>query len=128
LTEVGIRYPESAEAAMASIVWQETRLRLSSLIQRVTRVRRGQSPSPKDLARIAAPFCGATGLALRDPLRGFDFGLRALLLALGAAEPVRLGRALAVAASNAATRGEAGRRRADELGGGAPAMGPQVRD
>ena len=78
LAEVGIRYPESKEAAVASIVWHEARLRLSSLVRRVMRVRRAQSLSPRDLARIDAAFCAATGLALRDPLRGTDFGLRAL--------------------------------------------------
>src|SRR6202000_1271224 len=41
LDAVGIRYPESTEAAVASIVWHEARLRLSSLVQRVLRVRRG---------------------------------------------------------------------------------------
>ncbi|HEX3772692.1 MAG TPA: AAA family ATPase [Polyangiaceae bacterium] len=128
LDEVGIRYPESTEAAMASIVWHETRLRLSSLVQRVTRIRRAQSLSPKDLARIDAAFCAATGLALRDPLRGYDFGLRALRLALESAEPVRLGRALAVAASNAATRGEAGRKRAAELVSAAQRVAAQVDD
>jgi serine/threonine protein kinase/tetratricopeptide (TPR) repeat protein len=115
LDEAGLRYPESREAAIASAVWHEARLRLSSILPQTSRLRRPQSLSPQLLARIDAAFCAATGLSLRDPLRGTDFGLRALKLALEAGEPVRLGRALAVAAGNAAARGEPGRGRAEEL-------------
>jgi hypothetical protein len=115
LKEAGIRYPESREAAVASIVWHDARLRFSSVLARASRLRRPQSRSPRLLARIDATFCAATGLSLRDPLRGTDFGLRSLNLALEAGEPLRLGRALAVAAGNAAARGEPGRRRAEEL-------------
>jgi eukaryotic-like serine/threonine-protein kinase len=115
LHEARIRYPESREAAIASMAWHEARLRLSSVLPRIARLRRPQSLSPQLLARIDAAFCAANGLSLRDPLRGTDFGLRALRLALEAGEPVRLGRTLAVAAGNAAARGEAGRRRAEEL-------------
>jgi hypothetical protein len=128
LTEVGIRYPESREAAVASMLWHDARLRLSSLLPRALRARRPQSLSPRHLARIDAAFCAAAGLALRDPLRSTDFGLRALRLALEAAEPVRLGRALAIAAGNAAARGEAGRHRVDELVGAAQRIAAQVDD
>ncbi len=128
LTEVGIRYPESTEATIASIVWHEARLRVSSLVRRVTRVRRAQSLSPKDLARIDAAFCASTGLAMTDPLRSADFGLRALRLAMDAAEPVRLGRTLAVAAANAAAGGESARRRAGDLVRASQQVAAQIDD
>jgi serine/threonine protein kinase len=128
LTEVGIRYPESAAEAVASMVWQEARLRVSSVLPRVMRVRRAQSLAPRDLARVDAAFCASTGLVAVDPLRGADFGLRTLQLALVVGEPVRLGRALAVAAGAAAARGEAGRKRADELVQAAERIAGQVDD
>ncbi len=128
LDEVGVRYPESREAAIASILVHEARLRVATFVPRVLRVRRAQSLSPRDLARIDAALCGAMGLALHDPLRGADFGLRALRFAFEAGEPVRLGRALALAAGNAAARGEKGRRRADELVRAAQRVAAQVDD
>ncbi|MGO9837540.1 MAG: serine/threonine-protein kinase PknK [Polyangiaceae bacterium] len=112
LAEVGLRYPESTEAAVASLLWHEARIRVASLVRRV---RRPHSLVPRDLARIDAAFTAATGLARSDLVRSADFGTRALLLALEAGEPVRLCRALAVTASNVAARGEPGRRRAADL-------------
>ncbi len=125
LAEVGLRYPESTEAAIASLVWHEARIRVSSLVRSV---RRPQSLSRRDLARCDAAFTAATGLALTDILRGADFATRALLLALETGEPVRLGRALAVAAGNVAARGEAGRKRADDLVHAAERVAAQVED
>jgi tetratricopeptide (TPR) repeat protein len=112
LAEVGLSYPESTEAAVASLLWHEARVRVASLVRRV---RRPHSLVPRDLARIDAAFTAATGLARSDLVRSADFGTRALLLALEAGEPVRLCRALAVTASNVAARGEPGRRRAADL-------------
>ncbi len=128
LAAADLRYPESTAAAVASIVWHDARLRVASMVQRVRRVRRAQSLSPRDLARIDAAFTAATGLAMTDLLRGADFAMRALVLALEAGEPVRLGRALAVAAGNLAARGESARARADEFVLAAQRVAAQVDD
>ncbi|HLK36444.1 MAG TPA: protein kinase [Polyangiaceae bacterium] len=125
LAEAGVRYPESTEGVVASLVWAETRLRVATLVRRV---HRPQSLSTRKLARIDAAFTAATGLIMTDLLRSADFASRALLLALEAGEPVRLGRALAIAAGNTAARGEVARGRADELAHAAERVAAQVDD
>jgi len=125
LEEVGLSYPESTEAAIASLVWHEARVRISSLVRRV---RRPHSLLPRDLARVDAAFTAATGLGLTDFIRSADFATRALLLALEAGEPVRLCRALAVAATNVAATGEPGRRRAAGLVRASERIAAQVDD
>ncbi|MBS2019250.1 MAG: AAA family ATPase [Deltaproteobacteria bacterium] len=112
LDEVGLGYPASTERAIASILWNEAALRMAPLRRRL---RTPQSVGYRDLARIDAAFAASTGLSLSDPVRGADFALRGLSLALEAGEPVRLCRALAMAASNTAARGEAARGRAEDL-------------
>ncbi len=125
LVDAGLRYPETTEATIASLVWHEARVRVSSLVRSV---RRPQSLSRRDLARCDAAFAAATGLALTDILRSADFATRALLIALETGEPVRLGRALAIAAGNVAARGEGGRKRADDLVRAAERVALQVDD
>jgi serine/threonine protein kinase len=125
LDDVGLRYPESNEAALASLVWGETRVRLTSLVRRI---RGPQSVSARDLARIDTAVVASTGLAMSDLLRSADFATRALLLALEAGEPLRLCRALVGAASNAAARGEPGRQRASELVRAAERIAEQIDD
>jgi serine/threonine protein kinase len=125
LADVGLRYPESTQAAVASLVWHEARLRVANLTRTV---RRPQSLSPELLARCDAAFAAGTGLTTSDLLRSADFANRALLLALEASEPVRLGRALAVAAANMAARGESARHRADALVRAAQRIAAQVDD
>lgn len=125
LSEVGVRYPESTQAAVASLLWHEARLRVARLTRTL---RRPQSLSPRLLDRFDAAFAAATGLTTSDLLRSADFANRALILALEAGEPVRLGRALAVAAGNVAARGESARRRADALVRAAQQVAAQVDD
>jgi eukaryotic-like serine/threonine-protein kinase len=43
LADAELRYPESVEATVASLVWHEARLRVASLVNRVRRLRRPQS-------------------------------------------------------------------------------------
>ena len=112
LEEVGLPYPRSTQRALASLLISEAKLRVAPL-RRV--LRPAQSVDASHLARIDVAFAAATGLALADPLRGADFASKGLLLALEASEPVRLCRALAVAAINAASRGERSRSRAEDL-------------
>ncbi|HEX8796806.1 MAG TPA: protein kinase [Polyangiaceae bacterium] len=125
LSAVGVRYPESTQAAVASLLWHEARLRVARLTRTL---RRPQSLSPRLLDQFDAAFAAATGLTTSDLLRSADFANRALLLALEAGEPVRLGRALAVAAGNVAARGESARRRADALVRAAQQVADQVDD
>jgi serine/threonine protein kinase len=112
LAEVDLPYPRSKQLALASLLLSEAKLRIAPLRRRL---RPAQSVDVAHLARIDVAFAAATGIALSDPLRGADYASRGLLLALEASEPVRLCRALAVAASNAATRGERSRSRAEDL-------------
>jgi serine/threonine protein kinase/tetratricopeptide (TPR) repeat protein len=112
LDEVALPYPRSKQHALASLLLNEAKLRIAPLRRRL---RPAQSVDTAHLARIDVAFAAATGISLSDPLRGADYGSRGLLLALEAGEPVRLCRALAVAASNAATRGERSRARAEDL-------------
>ncbi len=112
LEEVGLSYPRSSQRALASLLVCEAKLRLSSLRQGQ---RSAQSVDAAHLARIDVAFAAATGIALGDPLRGATYASKGLLLALEAGEPVRLCRALAVAAINNASRGERSRARAEEL-------------
>ena len=112
LEEVDLPYPQSTQRAIASLLFNEARLRVAPLRRRL---RSAQSVDAATLARIDVAFAASTALSLSDPLRGADYASRGLLLALEASEPVRLCRALAVAAGNTATRGERGRSRAEEL-------------
>jgi serine/threonine protein kinase len=125
LRDVGLRYPESTEAAIASLAWGEARVRLSPLVRRV---RGPHSVSARDLARIDVAFTAATGLANNDMLRSADFATRALLLALEAGEPLRLCRALTAASSSVAAAGEPGRCRAVRLVGAAERIAEQIDD
>jgi serine/threonine protein kinase/tetratricopeptide (TPR) repeat protein len=125
LDAVGLRYPESTEAAIAALAWGEARVRLAPLVRRV---RGPQSVSLRDLERIDTAFVASSGLAMSDTLRSADFATRGLLLALEAGEPMRLCRALVAAASNAAAVGEPGRRRSGELVRAAERIAEQIDD
>ncbi len=112
LDEVDLPYPRTKQGAIASLLISEAKLRVAPLRRAL---RSAQSVDVSLLVRIDVAFAAATGIALSDPLRGADYASKGLLLALEASEPVRLCRALAVAAINAATRGERSRSRAEDL-------------
>jgi len=112
LAAVDLSYPESAPAALASLLYHRARLRLRGLSFQ-------QKPSedcdPAALARVDAAFSATAGLAMVDVIRGADFGARQLTLALDAGEPIRICRALAFEAGNAAAVGAGSRDRIERL-------------
>jgi serine/threonine protein kinase len=97
LADVKLGYPETTAAALVSLLGHRARL-----------VLRGQAFEPRrdvgreELERIDVAFAASSGLAMLDVVRSADFGVRHLLLALDAGEPIRICRALAIEASSRA--------------------------
>jgi tetratricopeptide (TPR) repeat protein len=112
LLQVGLKYPESAGAAVASLLYHRARLRLRGLSFEQTSA---NACAARDLARVDVAFSATAGLVMVDAVRGADFGAQHLLLALSAGEPIRICRALAFEASNAAAVGAGSRDRIERL-------------
>jgi serine/threonine protein kinase len=112
LDAVGIGYPESAPAALASLLYHRARLRLRGLSFTPTPLEKCE---PRDLIRVDVAFSATSGLAMVDVIRGADFGARHLSLALDAGEPMRVCRALAFEAGNAAAVGAGSRDRIERI-------------
>jgi serine/threonine protein kinase len=112
LAAVRIRFPRTPRAALASLLYHRAWLALRGL----NYVERAEADvPPAALRRLDVCWSVASGLSLVDTVRGSDFQTRTLLLALGAGEPHRLARALAVEASFAAAESGRNRRRVEPL-------------
>ncbi len=111
LRAVDLPYPSTLASALASLLASRTRLRFRGLEM----ARGGATPDPDALARVDVAFSATVGLAMVDLVRGADFAARHLRLALDAGEPVRLCRALALEAGNAAAVADGARDRAGRL-------------
>ncbi len=108
-----MKYPESAGAALTSLLYQRARLRLRGLSFKETSSDRC---AQKDLVRVDVAFSATAGLTMVDVVRSADFGARSSLrLALEVGEPIRICRALALEASNAAAVGAGSRERIERL-------------
>ncbi len=112
LAAVGLNYPESSPAALASLLYHRARLRLRGLN---FAQKSSEKCLPRDLSRVDVAFSATAGLAMVDVIRGADFGARHLSLALDAGEPIRICRALAFEAGNAAAVGSGSRDRIERL-------------
>lgn len=109
LAEVGLSFPRSTAAALASLLMERARLALRGHDpERVAR--RG---SQADLLKLDVAFSAAVGLSMFDLVRGAQFSARHLRLALEAGEPVRIGRALALEAANTVAVGDGSRERSE---------------
>jgi hypothetical protein len=112
LDAVGMKLARTPWRAILSLSLRRARLWLRGLSfhERGT----GRLPT-EDLARIDICWSVSAGLSMVDTIRAADFHARGLLLALRAADPYRLARALAWEAAYVATAGESGKRRAARL-------------
>lgn len=103
LVTVSLSYPETAHAAIASLLWSRVNLGVRGLSFEPT----VESAVPPDvLARIDTCWAATTGLWVVDQLRGIDFHLRHLRMALTAGEPSRAARGLAFHAVATVAEGE----------------------
>ncbi len=127
LREAGLSYPQGPTAALASLLVARARLRLTRL-DAPERPPGAGAASARDLARADLAYSAAVGLTMSDALRAADFGVRALLLALRAGEPGRIGRGLALVASVTAYEGPGAEPRALALAGvfAARGQGPKA--
>ncbi|WP_437631812.1 ATP-binding protein [Sorangium sp. So ce854] len=112
LRAVGLSLPETPRRALVSLLLHRAELRLRGLR---FRERSEREVRPEDIARIDACWTVTVGLSGVDMVRAAEFSARALLLALRAGEPYRIGRALAFEASSACMMGSPNRARAEEL-------------
>ncbi len=112
LSAAGMTMPPSPERALASFLWGRVRTKVRGLRFKS----RSEKEIPIDaLVRVDICWAAALGLALVDTIRGLDFQVRHLKLALEIGEPKRVTRALAMEALSGASLGGADRARGKQV-------------
>lgn len=109
---VGMHLAASPRRALAAIVLRQAQLRLRGLR---FRERRAADIGPDALVSIDTGWSMSIGLSMIDTVRGRDFFLRHLLLALRSGEPYRVARALALQTSSSVVRGRRSAARTERL-------------
>jgi len=104
LGEVSLSYPPSPSRANMSIITRSTQLSLRGINFRSTAE---DAIAPAELLRTDVCLSAGKGLAFVDPVRGYSFVLRGLLLALQTGEPRRVARGLALVGMMMVSRGSA---------------------
>ncbi len=125
LAAVGLSLPSTPRRALAQLLWNRFRLRLSGL--GFTR-RSAAEIAAADLTRIDACWSVAGVLGMVDNIRGANFQTLHLRLALGAGEPFRVARALCLEAAFSSTSGGATRKRTAHVLELATALSTEVGD
>jgi tetratricopeptide (TPR) repeat protein len=102
LAEVGLSYPPTPSRANMSIITRSTQLSLRGIGFRAT----PETDIPAaELLRTDVCLSAGKGLGFVDPVRGYSFFLRGLLLALQAGDPRRVARGLALVGTMMISRG-----------------------
>lgn len=103
LKTVNMDLPSTPRAALFSVLWRRTFLRLRGFRYRS---RPAEAIPERELQTMDACASLATGLAAIDPIRAMDFQAHLMMKALRAGEPSRVARALAIEAGIGAVGGE----------------------
>ncbi|MEP7050120.1 MAG: AAA family ATPase [Pseudomonadota bacterium] len=112
LKSVGMSFPRAPTSALGSLLYHRARLRLRGLSFQTAAA---ENCDASELTRVDVAFSATSGLAMVDVIRGASFGTQHLLLALEVGEPIRICRALAFEAGNAAAVGAGSRDRIERL-------------
>ena len=112
LTKLGMGLPATPRRSLMSLLLRRAQIRLRGLR---FRERDESEVSALELLRIDTCWAVGIGMALVDMVRGADFQARHLVLALGAGEPYRVARALAMEGGYVAMGGNRSRPRAERL-------------
>jgi tetratricopeptide (TPR) repeat protein len=112
LASIGMRIPKTKFATLATLALLRLRLALRG---RRFRKREERSVTTERLTKIDTCWSFGIVLGFIDPVAGWVFLTRALLLALAAGEPERAARSLAMDVSYRALSGGRSRRRAERL-------------
>jgi serine/threonine protein kinase len=108
LAEIGVKLPSSPRAALISLLWQRAKLGLRGLRWKA---RDESEIASRDLMRLDVYWAVSLGLGMVDSIRGADFQVRCLLLALRTGERRRIGAALAAEGGFLSAMGKAKRAR-----------------
>jgi serine/threonine protein kinase len=112
LGAVGMELPRTPQSALTTLLWRRSLIWLRGL----GFTERDASQLPQsELTRIDICWSAANGLAMVDVIRGAGFQSQHLLLALGAGEPYRVARAIAMEGGYLASEGAAAAKRATAL-------------
>ncbi|MCB9701968.1 MAG: protein kinase [Myxococcales bacterium] len=126
LAAVSLSYPSTPSRANLSIIARSTQLGLRGTN---FRERAAEAIDPADLRQVDVCLSASKGLNFVDPIRGFAFALRGLLLALQLGEPRRVARGLALTGLFMSSRsGEAGSTRGAVLVSEAEAIARRLDD
>ena len=102
LAAAGLQVPRTQRRALISLLLRRLQLRLRGLGYRP---RPPERIAPRERQRADVCWSGAIGLVMVDPVRGADFGTRALLMALRQGDEARIAKTLALSASHQSTAG-----------------------
>jgi serine/threonine protein kinase len=112
LGAMNMAVPKTAFGALVTLLWYRLRLWVRGA---GFREKSADQLSRDRLVRIDTCLTAGRGLGLVDPIRGAAFQTRYLLLALGAGEPIRIAKGLALEAAYRAAQGMRARPATDAL-------------